>query len=279
LRVMIFSKRIVQHPHHVWSDLLPLVQRSINASYHSAIGTSPAKILFGNNLDLDRCLLTKTPNSKTVDVQSYVGALSYNQRVIIEDADRFQEAVCNRVIAKARASQRRERDGVLLDAAPKTLQESDWVLVKPQESFPLHKLAPRWLGPFRVARFREDSEVVTVFDTVKNKYRRFLKRQIESFNVEQLAAAEGLTVVAETDHFEFPVDAIIGHAIIGDGGIGANPVQLSIDFRRGARHKKTFQFQIKWTNYEETSWIGYGAASRLAQFPGYVANYPGLAML
>lgn len=280
LRVMIFSKRIVQHPHHVWSDLLPLVQRSINASFHSAIGTSPAKILFGENLDLDRCLLTKTPANRTVDVQTYVGALSFNQRVIIEEADRFQAAVCNRVIAKARASQRtRGSDGALLDAAPKMLQEGAWVLVKPQESFPLHKLAPRWLGPFRVHRFSEDSEVVTVFDTIKNKYRRFLKRQIEEFNVNQLAAAEGLSVVAETDHFEFPVDAIIGHALINEGGIGAEPVQLGSEFRRGSRHKKTFQFLIKWTNYEETSWISYGTASRLAQFPGYVSQYPGLAML
>jgi hypothetical protein len=277
---MIYSKRIVQHPHHVWSDLLPLVQRSINASYHSAIGTSPAKILFGENLDLDRCLLTKTPDSRSVDVQTYIGALSFNQRVIIEEADRFQAQVCARVVAKARASQRsRGNDDVLMDAAPKVLQEGAWVLVKPQAQFPLHKLAPRWLGPFRVSRFSADSEVVTVFDTVKNRYRRFLKRQIEEFNVGQLAAAEGLTLVAETDHFEFPVDAIIGHALIGEGGIGADPEQLDSDFRRGSRHKKSFQFQIKWTNYEETSWISYGTASRLAQFPGYVSQYPGLSML
>jgi hypothetical protein len=159
------------------------------------------------------------------------------------------------------------------------LQEGAWVLVKPQAQFPLHKLAPRWLGPFRISRFSANSEVVTVFDTVKNKYRRFLKRQIEEFNVGQLAAAEGLTLVAETDHFEFPVDAIIGHALIGEGGIGANPEQLNSDFRRGSRHKKAFQFQIKWTNYEETYWIYYGTASRLAQFPGYVSQYPGLSML
>lgn len=280
LRVMISSKRIVQHPHHVWADLLPLVQRAINSSFHSAIGTSPAKILFGDNIDLDRCLLTRMPDSRTVDVQSYIGALSFNQRVILEEANRFQEAVCNRVIAKSIAKQRtRNRDNELVDATPKRLPVNSWVLVKPQPSFPLHKLAPRWLGPFRVARAADDSEIVTVFDTVKNKYRRFLKRQIELFNVAQVADSEGLKVVAETDNFEFPVDAIIGHALIGDNGVGADPVQLDADFRRGSRHKKSFQFQIKWTNYEEPSWITYSTASRLAQFPGYVANFSGLNML
>ncbi len=106
LREMIFSKRIVRHPEHVSSDLLPLVQRCINSSFHSSIGTSPAKILFGDNIDLDRCLLSNIPPSNTVDVQSYIGALSHNQRIIIEEADRYQERICNRVIAKANASQR-----------------------------------------------------------------------------------------------------------------------------------------------------------------------------
>jgi hypothetical protein len=247
--------------------------------FHSAIGTSPSKILFGDNIDLDRCLLSRMPDSRTVDVQSYIGALSHNQRIILEEADRHQEALCNRVIAKAHAKQRKKgSDDVLLDAAPKVLSEGAWVLVKPQESFPLHKLAPRWLGPFRVSRFNAESEVVTVFDTIKNKHRRFLKRQIEEFNVGQLAELEGLKVVAETDHFEFPVDAIIGHSLVGPNGVGADTVQLAQDFRRGSRGKKCFQFLIKWTNYEEPSWISFGTASRLVQFPGYVVNFPGLNM-
>ena len=45
---MIFGKKIVLHPEHVWSDLLPLVQRCINSSFHSALGTSPSRILFSN---------------------------------------------------------------------------------------------------------------------------------------------------------------------------------------------------------------------------------------
>lgn len=279
LREMIFSKRIVRHPEHVWSDLLPLVQRCINSSFHSSIGTSPAKILFGDNIDLDRCLLSNMPPSHTVDVQSYIGALSHNQRVIIEEADGYQQRICNKVIAKANASQRRKgRGGVLVDAEPKVLQEGCWVLIKPQESYPLHKLAPRWLGPFRVSRCQANSEIVVVFDTLKNKHRRFLKRQVEIFDVAAVADQEGLTRVAETDDFEFPVDAIIGHALVTDGGVGAEPVQLPPDFKRLSRPKKSFQFLLQLTNYAQPSWVPYSTACKLVMFPGYVVHFPNLNM-
>jgi len=279
LREMVSNDKIVKHPEHVWSDLLPLVQRCINSSFHSALGTSPARILFGDNIDLDRCLLSSMPASKTVDVQTYVGALSYNQRVTLEAADRYQQRVCNKVIEKARAKQRRQgENGVLRDAEPKVFEEGAWVLVKPQESYPLNKLAPRWLGPFRVARFVADSEVVVVMDTVSNKHRRFLKRQLEAFDVGMVADVEGLTKIAESDNFEFPVDAIIGHALIGSNGVGADPTQLPPDFRRQTRHKRSFQFLIKWTNYEEPTWVAYNTASRLVQFPGYIVHYPLLNM-
>ena len=100
-----------------------------------------------------------------------------------------------------------------------------------------------------------------MLDTVKNKYRRFLKRQVEQFNVGNVADVEGLTRVAETDNFEFPVDAIIGHALVGANGVGAEAVQLPLEFRRLSRSKKSFQFLVKWTNYEEPSWIAYSTAN------------------
>jgi hypothetical protein len=279
LREMIFSKRLVQHPEHIWSDLLPLVQRSINASIHSATGTSPARILFGNNLDLDRCLLTAMPNSRKLDVSTYVNALSYNQRIILEEADRIQSALCDKIIAKENARKRRStKAGVIHFAEPKAFEIGQWVLVKPSPSFPMHKLAPRWLGPFMIHECSEASEVVVVRDTLKDKLRKFFKRQLELFDVSLLADHEGLTTVAETDGFEFPVESICGHALIETGGVGAAPVQLPSTFRRGPRPKKQFQFLVKWTGFDEPSWVDYKTASRLVQFPGYVSFLPGLNM-
>jgi hypothetical protein len=154
----------------------------------------------------------------------------------------------------------------------------DWVLVKPHESFPLHKLAPRWLGPFRVLEASEGQELVKVFDTLKRKVRSFLRRDLEVFDTSLLADVEGLKTVAETDGFEFPVDFICGHALVGVDGIGADPVQLPASFIRGSRPRRSFQFLVRWTGYEEPSWMAYKDACRLVQFPGYVAAYAGLAM-
>jgi len=279
LREMVFSKRLVRHTQNQWADLLPIVQRAINASVHSAIGTSPARILFGDSLDLDRCLLSRMPDSQTLDVNDYVDALTFNQRVIIEEANRHQGVVCDRAVEKARRAQRVKRGEAVVDAPAKIIAEGDWVLVKPQQSYPLHKLAPRWLGPFQVLECAVDSEVVRVFDTLKRKVRSFPKRTVELFNTSFLSDVEGLKSVAETDGFEFPVEAIQGHALIGEGGVGANPIQLPISFVRGSRPKRSFQFLIRWTGYDEPSWMAYKDASRLVQFPGYVSVYAGLNML
>jgi hypothetical protein len=45
------------------------------------------------------------------------------------------------------------------------------------------------------------------------------------------------------------------------------------------RRKSDFQFLVKWTGYEEPSWLKYKDASRLVQFPGYVSTFAGLNML
>ena len=278
LREMIFSKRLVRHTEHQWSDLLPMVQRSINASIHSATGTSPARILFGDNLDLDRCLLTRAPDARELDMSSYVDALTWNRRVILEEADLFQSKLCDKVIAKANASQRVKRGANWVPAPIKELAVGDWVLVKPQPNYPLNKLAPRWLGPFQIESCAADSKIVSVFDSLKNKRRQFMRRELELFDISMMADVEGLTKVAESDGFEFPVESIMGVSLVNEGGVGSNPVQLSPDFVRGQRRKTSFQFLIKWVGYEEPTWVDYKTACRLVQFPGYVTFFPGLRM-
>jgi len=271
VREMCMCQRLVLHTHHQWGDLLPLVQRTMNASIHASTGTSPSRILFGDCLDLDRAILTRIPDGKTFDVSNYCDALAVNQRVIIEEADRFQAIVCDKVVAKSAAKNR--------DRPAQSFAVNDWVLVKPQPKFPLHKLAPRWLGPFRIHSVSADSDKVLVVDTVADKIVKVLKRQLEHFNTARVSDVVGLTKIAETDSFEFPVESIMGHALISDEGVGINPVQLHRDFVRGARRKTAFQFLIKWTGYEEPTWVAFKDAKNLVQFPGYVSVFQGLNML
>ena len=49
---------------------LPFVQRIINSSVHSSTGASPASLLFGNQLNLDRGILVRFPDQTQVPTRS-----------------------------------------------------------------------------------------------------------------------------------------------------------------------------------------------------------------
>jgi hypothetical protein len=53
LRAIVFDKKIKSN----WSRYLPLVQRIMNASVHNTLGVTPAQIVFGNAVNLDRNLI------------------------------------------------------------------------------------------------------------------------------------------------------------------------------------------------------------------------------
>jgi hypothetical protein len=267
LRDMIFEKTLVLHTESQWSDLLPMAQRIINGSYHSAIGTSPASILFGGSIDINRCLLSKMPASVKVNVETYEGALVHNQRVLINAAEKHHEKMCCKVMAKAEDCQK--------DLSVKVISKNDWVVVRPG-SRPLHKLAPRWLGPYCVLAVK--GELISCLNTVDKKVRTFLKRNCELFDTSLGSEVDGLKVVAESDKFEYPIDSIIGHAIIGDAGFGNGDItQLSMQHKR-VGPKAAYQFLIKWTGHDEPTWQPFKHVSKFVLFPEYVARYPGLRM-
>ena len=53
LRYIVLDRRLRDD----WSSYLPLVQRMVNTAPHAALGVSPAQILFGNRVNLDRHLV------------------------------------------------------------------------------------------------------------------------------------------------------------------------------------------------------------------------------
>jgi hypothetical protein len=267
LRDMIFEKTLVKHPEAQWTDLLPMAQRIINGSFHSSIGTSPASILFGGSIDMNRCLLSNMPKELKVDVSTYQGALVHNQRLLIEAAERHHEKVCGKVLAKADRNQK--------DKADKVIEEGQWIVVRPEAQRPIHKLAPRLLGPFCVIKVK--NELISVI-TNDRRVRHFLRRNCEVFDVSQMSSVEGLQSVAEKDNFEYPVEAIWAHALIGDEGFGAgDEVQLDSKHKRTSP-KKCYQFLIKWYGHEEPTWQPYSHVRSFVHFPNYVGQFPGLKM-
>ena len=92
----------------LWYQYLPLVQRIMNSSVHSATGVAPAKIMFGNRIDLDRGVLI--PFDQVVDPETgiikndkngdryttaheHIRRMMLTQRRLIARSQRHQESV------------------------------------------------------------------------------------------------------------------------------------------------------------------------------------------
>jgi len=268
LRFILFDRRIKKQPKLQWSDLLPLAQRIINASVHSAIGTSPAKLIFGDHLDLDRCILTKPV--KPVQgklVTEYVEQLSAMQGAMLEAANLHQIAMQAKVVAKA--------DKINKGKPARQLVVGSLVLIKPLKDFPMNKLAPRELGPREIVEFA-DGGIVFVLDPHSLKISKVFEHQCELFDSSMVDSVEGQKIVAETDGFEFAVESILAHGIDVDDE--ENEIMpLGADYVRTLR-AQAFAFLIKWAGYERPTWVNYKAARLLPHFSNYVDKFPNLRM-
>ena len=81
LRNIIFDKRVGKK----WSKFLPLVQRVINSSKHSATGLTPAQIVFPNGIQLDKGILT---GNVDLLLSAYMNDLLESQQLIIALAEK-----------------------------------------------------------------------------------------------------------------------------------------------------------------------------------------------
>jgi transposase InsO family protein len=91
LRAVVFDKDVSSN----WSNYLPLVQRLINATPHSAIGTTPARVLFGDRVHLDRELLSTEDRTqdKETTVEDYVQELTRAQQAVLAASQRHHDGV------------------------------------------------------------------------------------------------------------------------------------------------------------------------------------------
>ena len=87
-RAFLFEKEIKQN----WSDILPLIQRIMNASRHQAIGCSPAQIIFGNSIDLDRHTVhAPSPTGEIELLPWHQNLVTMQEKLIIKVQKLFQK--------------------------------------------------------------------------------------------------------------------------------------------------------------------------------------------
>jgi len=273
LRNLIFDKRYDLNGEHQWSDLLPLAQRIINASFNSSIGCSPAQLVFGDNLELDRCILTAMPPAITVDAPTYIHQLAHNQRILMDAADKILSVTHAKNLKKWKQNHQSNTSlQQMLQAAP---EAGVWVLARIRDDAPLEKWKPRWAGPFKLLDFKSQTQsIVRLWDTIGNKVIEAHLNDVELWNHKFTESVEGLTKVAEYDGWVYPMDGIVGMALTP---LNEDDEHVPLDLARPRATNKTkyaYSFCVKWRNYEEPSWVKFNAIKDTITFQAWAASHP-----
>jgi transposase InsO family protein len=89
MRNIIFDLRVKKH----WGDYYPLVERIINSQVHSVTKVSPAQIIYGNAIDLDRSIFRPqyTKNHDKMQLSEWTARMLKAQADIIRIAREHQE--------------------------------------------------------------------------------------------------------------------------------------------------------------------------------------------
>ncbi len=221
LRTMLFDNRIIPR----WSDVLPLVQRIMMAEPNEVIGVSPAQLLFGNAIQLDRGIFLPQLPADGVETEvalsDWADRMFAAQKILLDTAQRLQ----------------RQRDLAHMEqvnGVPTRFDIGTYVLVSynPQkmQGRPPTKFHPRLKGPYMVANIQGD----------KYACRNLVTDDIEDFHVTRLREFRydqrfvDPRDIALRDNDEYYVEKILGHSGI--------PTKL-----------KTLQFHVKWRGYDAAS--------------------------
>jgi len=268
LRNLIFDKRLSLHGEHQWGDILPLAERIINSTFNSSIGCSPAQIVFGDNLDLDRCLLRPMPPSVSKDASDYVKQLSHNQAVIIDAAAKQLHETQAKNLRKWKTNHKSDL------AIHKAMEEGAWVLARIADDAPNSKLKPKWHGPFRLLDFKSETcSIVRLWDTVSQKVIESHLNAIELWNPRFVDSVEGLTKVAEYDNWSYPIEAIVAMAL-DPKDEDIEPTPLPLNEPRTSTNKNHYLFAVKWKNYAETSWEPWATVKHSSTLTYFAAANP-----
>jgi transposase InsO family protein len=153
LRPLILDNPILKEN---WSDIIPLVQRIINSSINESIGTSPATLVFGTGINLDRNLFItdeRSPFEEITSQSEWVEKMSVLQAEVI-DAAQKQQAKTQQQHLFPREKVVRKPKPTQVDPQITEFNDRDFVLVEYPDGAlgkrPPNKLMHRLKGPYQV---------------------------------------------------------------------------------------------------------------------------------
>ena len=205
---------------------VPIVQRIINSSHNSNIKCSPAELLFGNALNLDRGLFLTPAERNASDLTKPLSA-SASKMLLLQDN-----------IMKSAEKLLRLSDVIRLGSYKDNVQKTEFapdsfVLVKHRTGAPPTRLHTKWKGPLRVISYYESH--YTLWDLINNKEKTYHVTDIKQFYFDPLKSNP--VDIARRDYLEFFVEEILDH---------------TGDFRK----LKSLSFLVRWKGYtpEHDKW-------------------------
>ena len=193
LRSIIFDKNIFVE----WAIFLPLVQRIMNSEVHRSTGVSPAQIIFGRAIDINRRVF-KTPDlveNQETSFSRYLANMLIRQKAIIEIAQRNQLKI-DQMHIRAKNNIR-----------PTEFPINSYVLVEYPEGRPPTKFHPRKRGPLKVLSYL--GRRYTLFNLVTNKEEVHDISKLSAFSYDDSTIDPRL--IANKDYQVFDVESILQH--------------------------------------------------------------------
>jgi hypothetical protein len=228
LRAIIFDKGVTFE----WDKYLPFVQRIMNASTHSSLGVSPAQLMFGNSIDLDRGILYDDNHQS----QNQINQTDINLSDWITEKLEIQKKILN-------IARKHQKD---IDTT-NTINRANFEEITGKTEYPINsyvlarykssqnnnrapsKVLMPWRGPFRVVDHRDDT--YTIHNLPEDKYEEYHVSFLKPFVYDEQVTAPRL--VANKDLGFFDVDRVLNHS---------------------GQDKKvsTYKFLIRWRGYDDS---------------------------
>ena len=243
LRAIIFEKKVK----HNWSQYLPLVQRILNFTNDSSIGTHPSKIVFGDMLPMSVHLDIKISHDQEL-VSDYLRQLKQGQESIILASQAY-------LIKQA---QKQDNRAKVIDPTKSIIfKAGDYVLLT-YPSRPPTKLSAMYRGPLIVLERKRD-DMFQLQDLISEKVLTVHVSRLRLFVVPDNAEARDILALAAVD-------------------AGEELVEMIVDHRGDPRKKAKMEFKIRFQGFDpsEDQWIPWRDAKDLEAMDNYSKEHFGL---
>ena len=249
LKNILFEKNVVSHG---WAQYVPLVQRIMNSCKHDSTGVTPAQLLFGNAINLDRGVLFELPSTSEhheESVQNWQHNMTKMQNLLIQSAKEHLDA---------RNESHLSADPITNGNNVTEFAPNTYVLVEQGSAFrkgPDNKLLPFLKGPMRVVNKLPNSDIYTLQNLITMRTKEYHVSKMREFLFDP--ETEDPLDSAVTDDHVYRADFIV-------------------DMKGSLKGPKSkLYFRVRWKGYQpsDDTWEPWANVRKLIVFRDFLTQH------